>query len=495
MYSVQSVQRQMLLLGICLGWLSSAACGPDEADEVSAAVFKSGYQRFQSDEAAFLRRCVTSKGNPGTRVAAAVCSELDEGQGFKYDSTTTRRLWIVGQTTGAAKCLAATAAGTVVAAACAENAPAMQWTRGAVVNTKSTFSNAGKCLTLAPNGALTVAPCVAGARRQLWGPSSDATLIEALGNGALETTDVPTVPPDLVIPASAETFAETEGIITHWDLTYIKYMPAHLAYASIGILAVARDEFNGPLFLFRSLHIYDPTKPQDVDSTWIAQLPLTTTGNQSIRARSEGGAVKGTITNTMRGMTAHMTALAMLRRDVQAFQASRVAPRAATDTADVLSKLFVSDYAPTPLQAIEIGGVIIAGSGAGAPAVAIMIAGPLLAKTFPDNPPKNPDSRSNPECSMPSCASRWVQTDGSDCGPRYSGCGPSFYECGVQASHPLLPIPGSFKDSCAKIIPAHPGYSCSKHPLNKAHTWCQFDCLQQRTDCLWNWCLLPSKRS
>lgn len=32
-------------------------------------------------------------------------------------------------------------------------------------------------------------------------------------------------------------------------------------------------------------------------------------------------------------------------------------------------------------------------------------------------------------------------------------------------------------------------------PLNQDHTMCQFDCLQLRTDCLWNWCLLPSKRS
>jgi hypothetical protein len=94
------------------------SCGGEMEDEASQDALAPGSWRLQNYETSFARRCVVSAGVAGGQVGAAICNGLAESQGYTFDATTTKRNWLKSQTTGAAKCLAATAAGTVVNAVC-----------------------------------------------------------------------------------------------------------------------------------------------------------------------------------------------------------------------------------------------------------------------------------------------------------------------------------------------------------------------------------------
>lgn len=463
------------------------SCGGEMEDEATQDALARGYWRLQNYETSFARRCVASGGVNGGLVGAAICNGLSENQGYTFDATTTKRNWLKSQTTGPAKCLAATTAGTVVNAVCTESVASQQWTRAFITGTsRAIYSNGGKCLTMATDGVLSIAPCVIGSRKQEWLQGSDQTLFEALNGGIVQLTDVPTMPPDVVVPATAGTIAYTQQAISKWELTYIKFQPTRVLYESRGIVIVGRDQWGAPRYYFRGLHINDPRTPADIHHTWTSALPV---GSLFIDANIINGVPKNTVFNGIPNNTAHATALALLLRDVKAsLPVAAVAaplPTAIKPTADIIKQLTADDVVTATL---EVGAVLL--EVAGCPVCAIIVGGiPLLKKVFPDNP----------KGGTPNCGSekRNVNGGSGQCEiqnrPVQCNLVQTTNSCAVQNSHALPSTESHGRTFCTTPLPTGPGLSCSKHRIAPESPLCDVDCVQTHTECEWAWCQIPPK--
>ncbi|MFO0722624.1 MAG: hypothetical protein U1E65_02495 [Myxococcota bacterium] len=473
--------------------------GEGEGEDVQASV-QPGYWRLQNTEAMFARRCVASGGVNAAVVGGAICSGLAENQGYTYDFAPTH-LWLKTQGTGPAKCLAVNSAGALVNAVCAASTANQAWTRLQITGTaRFTFANAGKCLSMVTDGALSVATCVPGQRNQEWIQGNDPTLVEALAGGGLNSHDVPTGAPDVVVPATAGTIAYTQNAITHWDLTYIKYQPTNVSFESRGIVAVGRDQWGAPRYYVRTLHIDDPRTPNDIHHTFTSILPDGTQTPQVLDINIVNGQPKTTVVNNVPSATAHSTAVAVLLRDVQAFRAASgfapVTPPSAAAFAqaagvrpiqDLVTQLAVSDIPGIVLSALDVLVVEL-----GCPICGGIIATiPLIRKLFPDNPPGG----------TPTCGSKTTEVKG-DTGQcvvtgRPAECPlppvKTNNSCAVQNAHALPSTESHGQDFCTVKLPTGPGLSCSKSPIPPSNVLCHIDCVQTHASCGWAWCQIPPK--
>lgn len=500
--TTRNTRRTALVLTAAL----ALGCGGAPEDEDIQQAFQPSYLRLQNTEATFARRCVVSGGANGAVVGGAICNNLNENQGYLYDATSLKRNWLKTQGTGPAKCLAVTAANTLVNAVCTESTANQTWTKLQITGTsRFTYANAGKCLTMATDGVLSVATCTPGARTQEWVQGNDQTLNEVLPGGELISPDIPTGKPDVVVPATAGTIAYTEGAFTTWELTYIKYQPTNVFFESRGIVVVARDQFGAARFYTRALHINDPRTPKDIHHTYRTLLTFGSASLQQIDVNMVNGQPKATVVNNIPNVTAHSTAIALLLRDVQAYRAAHgygpVTPLSAAGAVaraavprpvqDVATDLTVSDITTAALTALDI--IVVE---AGCPLCGAIIATiPLLRKVFPDNPPGG----------TPNCGSRKTTVDG-DTGqctahpiPECPACGGTGQpkctnSCAVQNSH-SLPTTSSHGGpiACSTVIAPHPGRTCTKSPIPPANTMCWLDCTQTHSECQWAWCQIPPK--
>ncbi|MFO0724338.1 MAG: RICIN domain-containing protein [Myxococcota bacterium] len=486
-----------------LTMLLAAACGAAPEDEDVQQAFAPGAWRLQNTEATFARRCVVSAGTSGAVVGGGICNNQNENQGYTYDTTSLKKNWLRTQGTGPAKCLAVTAANTLVNAVCTESTANQTWSRLQITGTsRFIYTNAGKCLTMPTDGVLSVATCTPGTRNQEWVQGNDLTLNEILNNGPIGSTDVPTGPPDVVVPATAGTIAYTGGAITNWDLTYIKYQPTNVFFESRGIVVVGRDQWNAPRFYALSLAIDDPRTPKDIHHTMKTILP-DTQAPQFIDINIVNGAPKTKPSNNIPNVTSHSTAVALAIRDIAAYRTAHgFGPAAAARSAAAAGVIslpfanFVTALASDSLVDKVVAVDALALELLGCPECAAFV---LLThvgrKLFPDNPPNG----------TPTCASQTINVDGGtdQCvahpPPACPPCGGTgqpacINSCAVQNSHGLPtttthggPIP------CSQVIAPHPGLSCSKSPIPPSNTSCWLDCTQTHSTCGWAWCRIPPK--